>query len=59
MSEKKRMKTVCAACKEEFSFFKEPKGVLVIPCPFCGTELKIEFEDNREKDVYRSVKTNP
>lgn len=56
MSEKKRMRTVCAECKEEFSFFKEPKGVLLIPCPFCSVELKIEFEDNSEKIVYKSIK---
>ena len=36
--------------------FKEPKGVLTVPCPFCSTELKIEFEDNSEKDIYRSMK---
>jgi len=56
MSEKKRMKTVCAECKEEFSFYKEPKGVLLIACPFCSCELKIEFEDNSEKILYKSLK---
>ena len=53
MSEK-RMKTVCAKCKEEFSFYKEPKGVLLIPCPFCSVELRIAFEDNEEKVLYMS-----
>jgi rRNA maturation endonuclease Nob1 len=56
MSEKKRMKTVCIECKEEFSFFKEPKGVLLIECPFCASELKIEFEDNSKKILYKSLK---
>lgn len=59
MSEKKkRMRTECAECKEEFGFYKEPKGVLLIPCPFCSVELKIEFEDNSEKVVYRSLKVD-
>ena len=56
MSEKKRIKTVCAKCNEEFSFYKEPKGVLLIACPFCSVELKIVFEDDEEKVLYRSFK---
>lgn len=58
MSEKKRMKTLCAneSCKEEFTFYKEPKGVLLLTCPFCTCELKIVFEDNSEKEIYRSLK---
>lgn len=56
MSEKKRMKTVCAECNEEFSFYKEPKGVLLIACPFCSSELKIVFEDDAEKVLYKSLK---
>ena len=50
------MKTNCAECGEEFSFLAEPKGVLVVVCPFCSAELKIEFEDTNEKEIYRSVK---
>jgi len=58
MSEKKRMKMVCYSCEEEFSIYKEPKGVLLITCPYCGTEQKIEFEDSSEKVVYRGMKVD-
>jgi len=56
MLEKKRMKTSCACCNKEFSFFKEPKGVLLIPCPYCGCELKIVFEDDTTKILFKSIK---
>ena len=56
MSEKKeRIKIVCYSCEEEFSVYKEPKGVLLIECPYCGTEQKIEFEDISEKVVYKGI----
>jgi hypothetical protein len=57
MSEKKeRIKIICYSCDEEFSVYKEPKGVLLIACPFCEVECKVEFEDNSEKVVYKGMK---
>ena len=53
MSEKKRIKIVCYKCEEEFSIYKEPKGVLLISCPYCGIEQKVEFEEDTEKIVHK------
>jgi len=58
MSEKKRMKIVCYSCNEEFSIYKEPKGVLLIDCLYCGAEQKIEFEDSSEKVLYKGMKAD-
>ena len=58
MSEKKRIKIICYNCDEEFSFYKEPKGVVLIECPFCRVECKIEFEDSSEKVLYRGKRVD-
>ena len=58
MSKKKRINIICYNCNEEFSVYKEPKGVLLIECPFCGVEQKMEFEDNSEKMIYKGKKVN-
>lgn len=56
MSEKKRITILCNGCNEKFTLFREPKGVLLITCPYCKCELKIEFEENRTVELYRSKK---
>jgi len=56
MSEKKKMKTVCAYCEQEFAFDSEGKGVELFVCPFCNGQLKIVFEENSDEVLYRSLK---
>lgn len=51
---KKRITVLCWSCKREFGITLEPKGVQLKTCPFCGCELKIEFEENRTVDIYKS-----
>jgi len=54
-----RITIECWKCKEEFTKLvpkEERKGVLLLSCPFCGTECKIEFEVNDMVDVFKSKK---
>jgi hypothetical protein len=53
---KKRMETICANtdCKEKFRFFNEEKGILLLYCPFCKTQQKVDFEQKNEYNIYRS-----
>ena len=56
-----RITIECWKCKEEFTKLvpkEERKGVLLLSCPFCGVECKIEFEVNNDMNLFRSLK-NP
>ena len=54
----KRIKIICANpdCEEEFRIFNEEKGILLIYCPFCKTEQKIDFEKKEKHEIYRGFK---
>ena len=52
-----RITIECWKCKEEFTMLipqEERKGVLLLSCPFCEEECKIEFEKHDETTLYRS-----
>ncbi len=54
-----RITIACWNCPEEFSKLvlkEERKGVLLLSCPFCGAESKIEFEVNNMVDIFKSKK---
>ena len=54
-----RITIECWKCKEKFSKLvpkEERKGVLLLSCPFCGEECKIEFEVNNDVNLFRSLK---
>ena len=47
-------------CKETFTKLvpkEERKGVMLLSCPFCGVECKIEFDNSSDVvEVYRTIK---
>jgi len=54
---KNRITIECYACKETFTKLvpkEERKGVLLLSCPFCEAECKIEFEVDNVVDVFKS-----
>jgi peptide subunit release factor 1 (eRF1) len=56
---KNRITIECWKCKEKFTKLvpeEERKGVLLISCPFCGAECKIEFESSSIVTLFRSKK---
>ena len=54
-----RITIECWNCPKKFSKLvlkEERKGVLLLSCPFCGAESKIEFEVNNMVDIFKSKK---
>ena len=47
----------CHSCKEEFTKLvpkEERKGTLLLSCPFCAVESKIEFDDSSLVTLFKS-----
>jgi len=52
-----RITIECWKCNEEFTKLipkEERKGTLLVSCPFCGTECKVEFDSSDVVRVFKS-----